>query len=695
VNMDAITGGCEELACPAGTCVSQMKMAGVTCRGTAGYCDLEEVCNGSTKECPEDTFMPTGIQCRSEQGVCDIVEFCTGEDAECPEDAKKPNTTKCRIIAGECDLPEYCNGTDNECPENSYVPTGTVCRPAYSGMSCDFVEYCRGDKHICPADGFMPIGTPCLVGITNDTSSQCNGISKKCEALPVNVTLTPQDTGVALPTDPPGQTNPTERGHYSKCGDQCFTCGAPDEFLEDLEVDGNGKLTLTNGDNTNAACHFEGCVNVVSLPYPQCLTDCIRATCPNSMERETAAFWSTDPSSGEWTCQSNAGAPVDELDSACPPWPHVTSEPLQISAVVGGDPRYSSRGGEMVQCDSPGTQVFAKNENYTLTVEHQPIPPHMATFVSHMRLTFAPKYGLQPLEFSASNVAGTWPRTDRSGPYMLVVPSANGEPKVQIDSKAFGFVMYVESVDVGGVLPMINFAFSGMRIASGIAVDGCPANGLGKLDAASVPESPACANVEPAMRDGCNLDVFATGTPQAAKASQSFVEMNAYVEYRPAQALYVKPATPADGGADGGASGGSLSKTMYIAIVATSTVCVTVLAIVFIVLLIRKRNADSKAVDEEVDPKGKAGKGKSGKSQKLRQKEKNIMGASDLRSMSGPESPVFVNSLRQVPGLNEVRQRRKNKSMADSASVALNSASNSKMKLSIDSIADATTESSY
>src|SRR5262249_36678446 len=81
---------------PAGT-------GGVTCRPSAGPCDIEEHCSGTSTDCPADTFLPTTEVCRLSAGVCDAAEHCTGTSAACPADAFLPSTTVCRSAAGSCD----------------------------------------------------------------------------------------------------------------------------------------------------------------------------------------------------------------------------------------------------------------------------------------------------------------------------------------------------------------------------------------------------------------------------------------------------------------------------------------------------------------------------------------------------------------------------------------------------------------
>lgn len=44
-----------------------------------------EVCDGSSKQCPPDAFLPNGSKCRDPQHQCDYVDVCTGTSPACPD----------------------------------------------------------------------------------------------------------------------------------------------------------------------------------------------------------------------------------------------------------------------------------------------------------------------------------------------------------------------------------------------------------------------------------------------------------------------------------------------------------------------------------------------------------------------------------------------------------------------------------
>src|SRR5262245_33550248 len=55
--------------CCSPTC--QIEPASTICRASAGLCDLQETCTGSSPTCPPDSFKTTGTLCRAAAGVCD------------------------------------------------------------------------------------------------------------------------------------------------------------------------------------------------------------------------------------------------------------------------------------------------------------------------------------------------------------------------------------------------------------------------------------------------------------------------------------------------------------------------------------------------------------------------------------------------------------------------------------------------
>ena len=236
-------GGCErgETECSSGVaqCVSAGPIdAGTPCRAAAGVCDVQESCDGSGTECPEDEFMaigtscgagmfcngnlcsaceagaacdppgqpcatgtiqcdggtpecvasgvrPAGTLCRASAGVCDREETCDGTNALCPTDGFENRSVECRASRGPCDRAESCSGTSAACPADAFQAASQECRSAAG--PCDVAESCTGSGPSCPADALRPLGFECnaSAGVC-DRAETCSGRSASC---PSNVFL--------------------------------------------------------------------------------------------------------------------------------------------------------------------------------------------------------------------------------------------------------------------------------------------------------------------------------------------------------------------------------------------------------------------------------------------------------------------------------------------------------------------------
>ena len=161
------------------TTLCEFRAGGLTCRSSAGACDVPETCTGASDTCPPDAFQPTNFQCRPAVGACDQAELCSGSGPTCPPDAFRPSGTVCRAPVGSCDVTENCDGTSPNCPTDTFQPTGTVCRPATG--DCDITESCTGTGPNCPADGRRPNGFVCRPGNgVCDPAETCDGTAVAC-----------------------------------------------------------------------------------------------------------------------------------------------------------------------------------------------------------------------------------------------------------------------------------------------------------------------------------------------------------------------------------------------------------------------------------------------------------------------------------------------------------------------------------
>src|SRR5439155_9793038 len=72
--------------------------ATTSCTGTSqgDLCDNDAAdhCTGSDNSCV-DVFRAASVTCRASAGQCDVAESCTGTSGACPADVFKPATKSC------------------------------------------------------------------------------------------------------------------------------------------------------------------------------------------------------------------------------------------------------------------------------------------------------------------------------------------------------------------------------------------------------------------------------------------------------------------------------------------------------------------------------------------------------------------------------------------------------------------------
>jgi hypothetical protein len=184
---------CAEATCVNGDCGFGPRPAGTVCRAASGECDVDDVCDGASLDCPADALKPSGTACTlasGDRGSClngDCVAECT-TPATCPppspndlcaeaacsgskcEFRPKPAGTLCRAASGECDVPAVCDGDSLICPPNRGKNYGTPCTS--DGNPCR--------DHICDGTGkcfhpVKPFGTACPDDGNICTEDICNG----------------------------------------------------------------------------------------------------------------------------------------------------------------------------------------------------------------------------------------------------------------------------------------------------------------------------------------------------------------------------------------------------------------------------------------------------------------------------------------------------------------------------------------
>jgi fibronectin type 3 domain-containing protein len=157
---------------PAGVCSAggAPKPAGTPCRLAVDLCDVTEVCDGVSIDCPADKLAAPATPCRPLAGDCDIAETCDGTSTACPVDGFKAAGTVCRAVAGVCDVAESCDGAGPSCPADSVSPSTTPCRASTDKEQCDPTEKCTGAGVECPADvKYTKPSVPAAVTATGGT----------------------------------------------------------------------------------------------------------------------------------------------------------------------------------------------------------------------------------------------------------------------------------------------------------------------------------------------------------------------------------------------------------------------------------------------------------------------------------------------------------------------------------------------
>lgn len=143
--------------------------SGTTCREAVGLCDVADVCDGTSAECPA-LFVEAGVTCRMGEG-CDAPEVCSGASPNCPVDEVQPAGFECAPSEGACQIAGLCDGLSSECPGARIRSAGAECRSPAG--ECDAPEVCDGASVDCPSDLDRPFGAMCGDGDICDGMGSC------------------------------------------------------------------------------------------------------------------------------------------------------------------------------------------------------------------------------------------------------------------------------------------------------------------------------------------------------------------------------------------------------------------------------------------------------------------------------------------------------------------------------------------
>lgn len=227
--------------------------AGTVCRPGTGECNPDDTCTGSSSECPPDQPSPAGTACTDDGNPC-TADRCDGSGADCQHSAGNPGAV-CRAAAGLCDLPELCDGIDSICPADA--KSSEPCRP--SAGICDVAEACDGHGDDCPPDLYAQAGVECRgTAGSCDVAEQCSGDAAHCP------------TDVFLPADTECRASTHSCDGAERCSGHAATCPAEASPLcigEDVALTGGSKALFWS---TGASIKFAKDSGLTDFPDPTC-----------------------------------------------------------------------------------------------------------------------------------------------------------------------------------------------------------------------------------------------------------------------------------------------------------------------------------------------------------------------------------------------------------------------------------------
>ncbi len=331
-------------------CVPKVLGSEQVCRKALGVCDVDEVCDGQSHNCPPDSLKPASFQCQA---------------LSCADSTLKPKIT--------------CDGATPTCPAKSDVSCGnfacgstTECRTTcVTSADCGTKFYCLNNDCVpridpgqkCKTDAECSVSNPhCVDGVCCDTT--CAG---QCEACNVNGSvgtcvgvkgkpITPRVTCAADGTNCDGFCDPSNRtacqfpNTQTSCRDAACDTKSNAAVAESF-CTGKGSCALTDtvdcepyacsgvacaGDCTadaqcaaDAYCQAGKCTPKAK-PADKCTTDkqCGTGHCADGVCCDTACTGQCEACSGvpgakAGTCSPVTGDPVGKktacaaADAAC------------------------------------------------------------------------------------------------------------------------------------------------------------------------------------------------------------------------------------------------------------------------------------------------------------------------------------------------------------------------------------------
>lgn len=190
-------------------CGQPCDLAGPTCE--AGVYD----CSSGSPVCVLSGVLPQGTTCRAAEGPCDLAEVCDGSSGQCPLDAFEPVGTTC--TGGFCDPNGMCS---------SGCTPGAACVP--DGLPCRTGEIdCSSGTPSCVATGNLQNGDVCGMS-TLGAWSACGGFSDTCDEGGTRTrdsTTFACQAGVCEPTTVVNREDCSRATAGTSCTTTCSTSG--------------------------------------------------------------------------------------------------------------------------------------------------------------------------------------------------------------------------------------------------------------------------------------------------------------------------------------------------------------------------------------------------------------------------------------------------------------------------------------
>ncbi|KAJ2081424.1 hypothetical protein H4R24_002359 [Coemansia sp. RSA 988] len=146
-----------------GMCGNGIKEEGEECDcGTSEECKNDPCCDASTCK------LRSGAQCADSNDLC------------CSNCKVRPRNTICRPKYSECDIEEICDGKSPDCPDDIHIDDGDSCGDSDSGLKCASGQCTSRDAQCVARGGSEGLTRRCTLNMAGDLCDfQCEHPSNK------------------------------------------------------------------------------------------------------------------------------------------------------------------------------------------------------------------------------------------------------------------------------------------------------------------------------------------------------------------------------------------------------------------------------------------------------------------------------------------------------------------------------------